>query len=49
MNKLLTTTALSLLLISTASVSYGQAAICSPRTLIGGGGGIWTPVRQFAA
>jgi hypothetical protein len=36
MNKLLTTTALSLLLISTAGVSYGQAAICSPRTLIGG-------------
>ena len=36
MNKLLTTTALSFLLISTAGVSYGQAAICSPRTLIGG-------------
>ena len=36
MNKLLTTTALSLLLISTAGVSYGQAVICSPRTLIGG-------------
>lgn len=36
MKKLLTTTGLSLLLISTAGVSYGQAAICSPRTLIGG-------------
>jgi len=36
MKKLLTTTGLSLLLISTAGISYGQAVICSPRTLIGG-------------